>query len=154
MPNWCMNNLYIENAEKHPGLGEDLIIEGRLSFAALLPQPTELPKKCPRCVTAVSGYTEWYKPSDTPLCSYHWNIANWGCKSDASDQAQAVGSSHIFFETPWGPPEAWFRALCAKYPTLDVELHFEEPGMDIRGAMRNQSGVTIYGDWILQWREA
>jgi hypothetical protein len=64
---------------------------------------------------------------------YGWNSSNWGCKWDANIQDE---DSYDFpsgehqrtyrFDTAWSPPREVFVAICAKYPTLDFGLSYEE----------------------------
>jgi hypothetical protein len=64
---------------------------------------------------------------------YGWNSTNWGCKWDANVQDE---DSYDFptgehqrtyrFDTAWSPPREAFVAMCAKYPTLDFGLSYEE----------------------------
>lgn len=154
MPNWCQNTLTgfedVRNAifkDKGEGEGE------QPSLSALLPPPAAaVPSEdCFSCKDGTKSLErdEYWKPSDAVLCNYHWQIANWGCKWDIGEAY--VSEDFIQFETPWGPPSEWFVKLCAIYPDAPLMLEFEEPGMDIYGALRNVKGRVQEGTRSIEW---
>lgn len=64
--------------------------------------------------------------------SYHWAYGNWGCKWTANEHSCSVsiedGNITCEFDTPWNPPEAWFRSLCTAFPDLEIRLAYFESG--------------------------
>lgn len=69
---------------------------------------------------------------------YNWNCANWGVKWDAKLDVASVDDLEVIafedktfgvnyhFETAWGTPSEFFRALARKYPHLTFSIEFEE----------------------------
>ncbi|AUI65855.1 MULTISPECIES: hypothetical protein [Glaesserella] len=89
------------------------------------------------------GYKDWYD----------WSIANWGCKWNVHpDNCQVVfeeDSIYCLFDTPWGPPDRWFGALCAAFPEIEFTLSFFESGMWFAGefvADMDGSFYQVYKD--------
>lgn len=73
------------------------------------------------------GYTDWY----------NWSYDNWGCKWNADRDSCSINISNdgflFTFDTPWGPPEEWFRTLCQTFPNVDMRLAYFEPGLWFAG---------------------
>ncbi len=58
---------------------------------------------------------------------YSWSVRNWGCKWNAGDnriESETADECIIYFETPWGPPEEWIKAL-TRYK-INFSLEWEE----------------------------
>lgn len=55
---------------------------------------------------------------------YDWSLMNWGCKWNAG--SSSVNNDKIFFITPWGPPNAWLKALAEK--GVEFILKWSEEG--------------------------
>ncbi|HEH9634905.1 TPA: hypothetical protein SIC20_000478 [Pasteurella multocida] len=93
---------------------------------------------------AQHGYKDWYD----------WSNEQWGCKWNVcSDSCQVSfndnGSINCLFDTPWGPPDGWFQALCTAFPDIEFILSFFEPGMWFAGkyiANLDGSYCNIYID--------
>uniref|UniRef100_A0A7S2TFS4 YubB ferredoxin-like domain-containing protein n=1 Tax=Lotharella oceanica TaxID=641309 RepID=A0A7S2TFS4_9EUKA len=68
---------------------------------------------------------------------------NWGTKWSARevivDKSEACQMIYSFL-TAWSPPIPWLKKVIEKYPTLNFELEFEEPGMDFGGYYRHENG--------------
>jgi len=71
------------------------------------------------------GYDNWYD----------WSCKNWGVKWDARDVSlsEDFGELKYMFDTPWGPPEPVCVVLREKFPDLNIEWFWDEPGMQIAG---------------------
>ena len=80
------------------------------------------------------GFSDWYR----------WSLARWGCKWDAStsegsepeyipDGDGPDATATFKFETPWGPPEQVCLALRERFPDVDMELFWREPGVSAAG---------------------
>lgn len=67
---------------------------------------------------------------DTEDNWYNWNINNFGCKWDCSEvyvyTDEPTSFFQVQFQTPWSPPEEFFRTLMNKYPSLEMNLNWEE----------------------------
>lgn len=66
---------------------------------------------------------------DHPDHWYAWNNRNWGVKWEASSAEQhdtEDGSLCYTFESPWGIPNEALLTLSKQYPTVTLELEFEE----------------------------
>lgn len=92
------------------------------------------------------GYKDWYD----------WSIANWGCKWNACPDNCIVtfganSTIECLFDTPWGPPEAWFKALCGAFPDVDLTLSYFEPGMWFAGEYISNNDGTYYTIEIESW---
>lgn len=78
---------------------------------------------------------------------YDWCIIHWGTKWNAQEcrVSQSEGLLEISFETAWSPPEGVYRAICAAYPDLDLELvgKYIEEGMCFAGFYDN-IGSDLY----------
>ena len=66
---------------------------------------------------------------------YDWSCNNWGVKWDARDVdlSEGFGELQYMFDTPWGPPEPVCEVLREKFPDLNIEWFWDEPGMQIAG---------------------
>jgi len=66
---------------------------------------------------------------------YDWSCNNWGVKWDARDVSlsEGFGELQYMFDTPWGPPEPVCVVLREKFPDLNIEWFWDEPGMQIAG---------------------
>jgi hypothetical protein len=116
MPNWSHSRLEVAgethdvekfyNENRRVKSGE--FTETELDFGRAVPMPAK---------------ADWY----------HWCIANWGTKWNASDVGQCTTKymygyaiSEYHFDTAWCPPEAWFNTVIKKYPNLDFNLSTHE----------------------------
>lgn len=144
MPNWCSNHLIIENmsddAQKEELMG--LYLDGN-PFHAIVPQPQEI---LDSLSDMKPGMPAWY----------HWRLENWGCKWDVDagdiqfdwpncdyEESCVPGDVlHVYFDTPWGPPDHWFKAFCAKYSNCAIRLKWEEPGMDESGTLYSENLIA------------
>lgn len=134
IPNWCTNELVID-IPKH--LLDD-VVEAittqrkhstcQMTFSALIPEP---------------GGDDW----DTLW--YEWRIANWGTKWDLGEADafirydRADGGYRLMaeFNTAWAPPIPWVATLAEKFPEAEIEISFDEPGMDFSGTFSYSAGV-------------
>jgi hypothetical protein len=103
MPNWCYN---IINAKQEiidyitTTTSDNNII---LDFNTIAKEPEE--------------NEDWY----------NWRVFNWGCKWNAN--TINISETSIAFETPWSPPEAFYRLLSLEFPDDEIEVFYEEAGM-------------------------
>ncbi|MCE5310696.1 MAG: hypothetical protein LLG20_23905 [Acidobacteriales bacterium] len=125
MPNWCSNHLDID--------GPIAVVDHFLA------------------VFAERGFA-WHKPepegaeSDPQYDWHEWRTRNWGTKWNVARDYWSVVSAEttgdckrvrISFMTAWSPPDAWLRAVAARY--LDRPVHFRlaflEEGMGFSGVV-------------------
>lgn len=107
MPNWCYNEIKVsgkkENIKK---LGIDILNSEGMLFQSLIGDRYNDDK-----------------------------IDNWGTRDVKIDHfVEEFGSNLIKFrgETAWNPPVEFCKKLAAKYD-VDVEMYFEEPGLNFAG---------------------
>jgi hypothetical protein len=140
-------------------------------FESLIPMPKELegttsPSK--------SSNEELIKKYGTDNW-YDWCNNNWGTKwgdydITKSDPANLVQYSypfkedgeedyvnpientdnsyvHFYYDTAWAPgSDQLCDALCLKFPELNFNLYYEEPGMGFAGQVKIKKGEVIYND--------
>jgi hypothetical protein len=168
MPNWCHNKLTIKGApalvaecvaqvahseqEGEPATGEaeaaqltaQAAVNQPLDFEQIAPMPDELLQK--------GG-----------IDAYEWALVNWGTKWNADFDgvfpAIAAGeeaelprarqpiiepdSAFYAFETAWSPPVPVIATLAKRYPGLEIELVWGEPGAAVAGRLRWREGELI-----------
>ncbi|WP_234888234.1 hypothetical protein [Glaesserella parasuis] len=73
---------------------------------------------------------------------------NCGRGSVCPDNCQVIfnddGSIDCIFDTPWGPPDAWFSSLCTAFPLIEFTLSFFEPGMWFAGEFIADMNGSFY----------
>lgn len=52
-----------------------------------------------------------------------------------------------FFDTPWSPPECWFKKVCTSFPQMEIKLEYLEQGLGFGGVIENVDGNAI--QWYL-----
>ena len=157
MPNWCQNSVTIKQKDLHkilPPEDDGSYDASSFTYNTIVPQPeiqdnVDLPgvffSESPAPIHIPdSGLNDWY----------HWNIANWGTKWDASDTCLILPNDpdhgeafvELSFDSPWGPPGNYFDALAEKYPDLDIEIHSFECGVGLSLYAYNDNGTMIVED--------
>ena len=177
MPNWCFNQgsisgnkdsikkfikdgLQVETLPESAVEIDDLLQSKELSLATWLPRPeifdidtTNYPEKFPEAVKEQMekyGVVGWYD----------WGLKFYGCKWDCIfDAFQYVENNDnsdisFYFDSPWSPATEWFKNIQEKYPDLDFEVQYIEPGMCFSGegsTLRDGDDVTFdvidFEDW-------
>ena len=72
------------------------------------------------------GYKDWYE----------WCCDNWGTKWDACSSKIVFEDDHqltLYFETAWAPPEPVAKVFREKYPDIETDFFYKEPGMRLCG---------------------
>lgn len=143
MPNWCENELIIsgksdemenfirfltydfKRRKKTIKKNDDSPVNHDiLSIDAVIPYPVGLP----------------YSTNDKNN-GYEWCYNNWDTKWDLSHIMPRIlpklpydGDSLIFFfDTAWGPPSAYVKALGKEFPNLQFVLLYSEPMVGFSG---------------------
>lgn len=86
-----------------------------------------------RHLTETFGATDWYA----------WNVKHYGCKWDVNVEVDRHddGECNFTFDSPWGPPLAFFKFLASK--GLNVTLNYREPGQEFCGVYDHTDGETV-----------
>ena len=78
------------------------------------------------------------------------NSTNWGTKWDTEnayvEYIEDSDSMCVNFDTAWRPPDIWFTALAKKYPSLFIEMKYNEPDWGFCGIMTSEIGETSVVD--------
>lgn len=125
MPNWDYNKLVIKGSKEQikkirPKLFNK---DDDFTFTALIPEDLNDPKY--RVVDKDSGFqTQDLRDDGTAFNWYDFHIDKWGCKWDASDDAFDETDTEIVvtFNTPWGPPDKWFKALRRQFRGMSITM--------------------------------
>jgi len=131
MPNWCSNHLTVK--------GEYEEVQ-RFKVKAVGHGPWDTPpadeKPSPLNFHSLVPIPEKILSQKYEDVGHDWEVANWGCRSGASD-AELIddNGSELFygFDTPWAPPTKFLKHLGNLWPGLKFLLEYEEPGMGLKG---------------------
>lgn len=104
--------------------------EQALCFNRAVPVPAQV---------AAAGYNR---------AGYDWCNAHWGTKWEPSGainpeiigRADGAASAFYGFDTAWCPPDQWFSAVVAQWPTLAFGLRYAEPDTDLFGEIIAEHG--------------
>ena len=144
MPNWCLNSLRVSGSKRiiklfvrtntvviphnnnnNNNTDHDYHLELTFEGIAAIPKSQEL---------------NWYA----------WCYSNWGCKWDANDAyveyEEDDDNMYVNFDTAWGPPDIWFEKLAKRYPSLELEMRYEESGCGFCGIMTSKAGESTVND--------
>jgi hypothetical protein len=145
MPNWVYNNLTItgskediqkvkEQLNQPFEKGDAKYSNPIIAFWNIVKPPVEKLDE----YNGVHGYADGEAQGNTEYNWYNFNNREWGTKWDIG---VADGSSYsdtelvytgidtevkYVFNTAWAPPIPAFDALAEQYPTLEIELEWEE----------------------------
>ena len=72
-----------------------------------------------------------------------WNIANWGCKWNASETHIDESRCLIIFSTPWTCPYDWICASVNRYPELEFNLKWYDEDFPECGSFQKSKTVHI-----------
>lgn len=72
------------------------------------------------------GHVYWHG-----WCSEHWGT-KWNVREGAQWSA-VPGAVSVTFETAWAPPLPVLERLGERFPGAEIELEYEEPGMNFAG---------------------
>lgn len=148
MPNYCHNNLHfsgdcdIINEIKNDIFNDEL----KLTFAKLLPTPSDLCKNYDKSLEESNEFKEKYGFDNW----YDWRIHNWGTKWDAIDSVvnQDENNIRIFFDTAWCPPMNWIFYINKKYPNLNLSIKFIDEMGGLIGLYQFENGQVIIEEYF------
>lgn len=151
--------------------GEDKEQNKYQLFKSLMPMPKELEGTTSPSKLSNEELIKKYGTDNW----YDWCNSNWGTKwgdydITKSDLANLVQYSypfnkdgikdydnpientdnsyvHFYYDTAWAPgSDELSAALCSKFPKLNFNLYYEEPGMGFAGQVKITNGEVIYDD--------
>lgn len=146
MPNWCDNALRVEGTvtkvqafiDQNRGTDDDEPTD--LDFDKSVSLPPELLGRL--AFTAPDEFTTELTERFGADNAYDWHVRNWGTKWNAVDVVVNTGLmsdgrayAEYTFTTAWSPPDHWLRKTALLYPDLFFQLHWEEPGIALRGTI-------------------
>jgi Ferredoxin-like domain in Api92-like protein len=131
MPNWCSNHLTVKGEREEVQTFKEKAV-GHNPWDT--PPPDEKPS--PLNFHSLVPIPENILQGKYENAGYGWEIANWGCRSGASD-AELVddNGSELFygFDTVWDPPTTFLKHLGKYWPNLKFLLEYEDPAIDVKG---------------------
>lgn len=79
-----------------------------------------------------------------------WRVEHWGTKWNVEDvgygfddnEDGSMSAGYSFF-TAWDPPLVIIEKMAEKYPFLDFEFTYSEPGMDFQGGVSYKNGEKV-----------
>ena len=179
MPNWVSNTLTVNGGSPdNPEMIEFLSLVGKevpqgwvendkgeqtelryddnggFSFLAFVAPPADRIEE----YYGKHGWVDGEQVGDTKINWYNWNNDNWGCKWDCSDVYVWTEESEdnrsffqVQFSTPWSPPEQFIDKLVKRFPSLSINLNWEEEqgfGAEWQYDPTNaEAGLTIVEQW-------
>ena len=119
MPNWCSNDIWLRGSKQDlDEYTEKYTTDGVMDFNKIVPMPVE--------------YLEdgsWYD----------WRVENWGTKwnisNDDSGFWDRIDDKTIVAtaETAWSPPLEVLLRLSILFPSLEIEIVYDESGEGFQG---------------------
>lgn len=122
MPNWCSNTITIKGETETLQILKD----NNFSFDFIRPEP------------------DW---TNTPNEDDDWRIDNWGTKWDIHSPDIKLEDNHTLVvtgDTAWSPPEEVLRYATERFPDLEINITYEEEGMDFYGEADFAKGQVTY----------
>ena len=177
MPNWVSNTLTVSSNGKldNPEMIEFLSLVGKdvpkgwqdekqdcliydsnggFSFLAFVSPPADKIEE----YYGKKGWENGEEFGNTEYNWYNWNLSEWGCKWDCSDVyvwTEENEDNNSFFQvqfsTPWSPPEQFIDKLIKRFPSLSINLNWEEEqgfGAEWQyDPTKAEAGLTIVEQW-------
>ena len=149
MPNWCNNKVKVfgDNSEQIAKVAE-IFKDEKSIFNNIIQSPDwkRLPNEkgqfpqLEQHKNPKTGEVMWetynFPDGKNDDRWYHWCIANWGTKWEPDMAGIEYEDSEILaltFSTAWSPPEGIVEKLREKYPELNFQCFYDEPGCEIAG---------------------
>ena len=159
MPNWCINKLNIvaPSKEKMAEVAEAIRSdEEPLSFEKISPMPESLkgttsPSRNGSDVSVADSMTRITEVLNGTVKDYNdwyeFNLGEWGTKWDVKAVMVESGTPDnqmtMEFQTAWSPPNKILEKLMDRFPDVDFELYYLEPGMEFAG-VHDREGDSCY----------
>ena len=158
MPNNCDNTLTVTRPEVEV---DRFILQAKgdrecLDVNKFVPMPEEMmedpasPQQGPDAAERLRetyGFPSWYE----------WACSEWGTKwgaYDADMERNQPDSVTYGFSTAWAPlGNKLIATMSGQFPTLRLEMNYEEPGMGFRGSTTAQGGRIVknhYEEFIFE----
>lgn len=157
MPNWCYNelNLHIKDSAKDRGIEVLRAFTQENPFQAIRPCPQAL-------LDTTSGFFGTGTPEQISLEAqsaknreeygyanwYDWCNGEWGTKWDIDPcvniDLKLFGDCWLIsvsFDTAWCPPEKLYQFISEKYPDIELDAYWEEPGCGQKGTFHGHEGM-------------
>lgn len=152
MPNWCSNFLRLAFENKDCGKeildGLEAAFEKGELLSATNPVPFDLatdssPTRCSEqereMKIATYGTADWYD----------FSVSEWGVKWDCGgSNASVVGRTktilELTFDSPWGPPLAWYEHLSSLFPDMRIYANFIGEDSSFVGRWSDEHGKEFY----------
>jgi hypothetical protein len=152
MTNWCRNIFEVTGDVNEVARFKQAAVG---YWPCVTPQPEEAPDVL-NFHNLVPMPVELVKAGDTPQRS-DWQKENWGCSGGAFSSrldTDEPGYLLYLFETPNLPPLEWMKNASLRWPTLRLEMTFQEEMLSYRGDASACAGTlttevdTTFGDSI------
>lgn len=134
MPNWCVNNVYIETTPEEIAAIVEAIQsdDDRGLLHYLRPEPEH-----------VENDTSGVMPN-----WYNWRVANWGTKwevqAEITSHSVEGGWINLSFESAWSPPVEALDYWASQSTHRQFNIRYIEWGMAFCGEADNSFGNTTY----------
>lgn len=143
MPNWCHNSIIIKGDKETL----ELLKENDFSFSFIRPQPDwqNTPNEKGELPSQPNEHGSRHFPDGTQdIRWYDWQVDNWGTKWDIDPDETNISldddALSVDCMTAWSPPEELLRYATERFPSLSIEINFDEAGMDFCGSYRFEHG--------------
>ena len=148
MPNWCNNKVKVFGEPEQLAKVAEIFKDEKSIFNRIIQSPDwkRLPNekgefpKLEQMKNPKTGEVMWetynFPDGTNDDRWYHWCIHHWGTKWDACDKSVDYEDDEILaltFNTAWSPPEGIVEKLREKYPELNFQCFYDEPGCEIAG---------------------
>lgn len=142
--------------EREQDAEQEAETEPRFCFNALVPVPQEVLELGFDADSKIEQIrqTQGNEAADKLIDGYHWCCANWGTKRDiyihgitpeTAGWKEGATKIEIYFGTAWNPPISWLKTVAQMFPTLRLQLCYDELQNSIAGKVLC-SGGTVFED--------
>lgn len=127
-----------------------------LSMQNILPCPEEL-RQTTSPVRPENGETQKQFKERVARCNkqygaedwHRWSVSNWGTKWNIQAELHKESKCCLeyVFDSAWSPPIAFLEFVSKKFPNLEFELSYSEPGADFQGVANAKNGELSNDTW-------
>jgi hypothetical protein len=145
MPNWSQNSIIITGDKETL----ELLKENNFSFPFIRPQPDwqNIPNEKSELPSQPDEHGFRHFPDGTHDDRwYNWRLDNWGTKWNLADASIGVDGDALVVDclTAWSPPEELLRYATERFPSLSIEINFDEGGVGFYGQSRFDHGERVF----------